>query len=407
MSDVAQKYRKLQTIDKTFKIFNHNEFTSIRAILDQNNQLWFEYFDIIKALNIVFNDEFTFSDLNLLKNEIVILEFKSQNQSTYIINESGLNKIISKIDSLITQDLFKYWIQKISQNMLNKEETIKEEIKNKEIIKKENQEEKLINNNIKIFENENFGKIRIILDENNNPWWIAIDICKSLGLNNITEALRTLKDNEKMTFRNTEGHSNQRGGAQFFILINEPGLYKLIFKSRKVEAEKFQDWIFYEILPSIRKTGSYSINNTPMNRTQFLAQALIYANEEIIERDKLINEKNTIIENQTEKIKEDKPKVEFHDRVANSTDTIELGEMAKILKQNNIEIGRNRFIDDCREKGYLMGSRPTQKSMDLKVMKTDLRSYINAKGEEKFYNQTVITSKGIKYFLNKYLENKL
>ena len=90
-------------------------------------------------------------------------------------------------------------------------------------------------------------------------WFVAADVCDILELSNPTEALRALDEDEKMTLRNTEGHSGQRGGAQSYNVINEPGLYKVAFKSRKPEAKNFTRWVTHDVLPTIRKTGSYTI----------------------------------------------------------------------------------------------------------------------------------------------------
>ena len=89
-------------------------------------------------------------------------------------------------------------------------------------------------------------------------WFVAKDVCDILELSNPTEALRSLDEDERMTLSNSEGHSGQRGGAQSYNVINEPGMYKLIFKSRKAEAKEFTRWVTHEVLPSIRKNGIYT-----------------------------------------------------------------------------------------------------------------------------------------------------
>lgn len=122
---------------------------------------------------------------------------------------------------------------------------------------------------IQVFKYGN-SQIRTVLIDG-EVWLVAKDVCDVLGLSNPTEALRALDDDEKMTvansdghsgmtLRDSEGHSGKRGGAQFFTVINEAGLYKLTFKSRKPEAKKFTRWVTHEVLPSIRSTGSYSVN---------------------------------------------------------------------------------------------------------------------------------------------------
>ena len=102
------------------------------------------------------------------------------------------------------------------------------------------------------------NQVRMV-KQDDDFWFVAKDVCDILGLTNPTEAIKSLADDEKMTLRNSEGQT-KRGGAQFYNVINEPGVYRLVFRSNKPEAEKFKHWIFHEVLPSLRKTGSYSVN---------------------------------------------------------------------------------------------------------------------------------------------------
>jgi anti-repressor protein len=96
-------------------------------------------------------------------------------------------------------------------------------------------------------------EVRVIKDNEGNPWWIASDVCEIIGLSNTTEALRNLDDDEKSTLRISEGGPERN-------IINEPGLYSLIIRSNKPEAKKFKRWITHEVLPSIRKTGGYEVD---------------------------------------------------------------------------------------------------------------------------------------------------
>lgn len=112
-------------------------------------------------------------------------------------------------------------------------------------------------NALQVFDfNEN--AVRVIMKDD-QPWFVAKDVCDALELTNPTEAIRPLDDDEKTTVRNSEGHSGERGGAQFYNIINESGLYSLVFRSNKPEAKKFKKWVTSEVLPAIRKTGSYSM----------------------------------------------------------------------------------------------------------------------------------------------------
>lgn len=99
-----------------------------------------------------------------------------------------------------------------------------------------------------------------------DPWWVAADVCRALGLSNPSAAIQGLDDDERMTLSNTEGHSGTRGGAQSYNVVNESGLYNLIFTSRKPEAKRFRKWVTSEVLPSLRKTGSFIQTNSRVVR---------------------------------------------------------------------------------------------------------------------------------------------
>lgn len=106
------------------------------------------------------------------------------------------------------------------------------------------------------FSHTEFGEVRIVM-QSNIPWFVAVDVCDAIGIKNSRDAITKLKPIEKMTVALTDSHSGKRGGAQYVTLVNEFGLYRLIMRSKKKAAEKFQDWILYEVLPSIRKYGAY------------------------------------------------------------------------------------------------------------------------------------------------------
>ena len=103
------------------------------------------------------------------------------------------------------------------------------------------------------FHNEQFGNLHGFLDDNGNPWFVAVDVCAALGVGNSRQALSYLDDDEKGVITN-----DTLGGKQEMATVNEPGLYSLILRSRKPEAKKFKRWITHEVIPSIRKTGQYT-----------------------------------------------------------------------------------------------------------------------------------------------------
>ena len=122
-----------------------------------------------------------------------------------------------------------------------------------------------------VFTDEEFGDIRTITI-NSEPWFAAVDVCRALEIKNVSDALKRLDDDERMTIDLTDSHSGQRGGAQSMIFVNEPGLYSLVLSSRKPGAKRFKRWIIHDVIPALRKTGTYSVK--PLTATQmFIAAA--------------------------------------------------------------------------------------------------------------------------------------
>ena len=117
------------------------------------------------------------------------------------------------------------------------------------------------NTKLQVFINEEFNANIRVVEIDGQPFFVAADVCTSLEISNPTMALARLDDDEKMTLNSTESHSGQRGGAQMMNIVNEPGLYNLILRSRKPEAKQFKRWITHDVLPSIRKHGIYATEN--------------------------------------------------------------------------------------------------------------------------------------------------
>lgn len=216
-----------------------------------------------------------------------------------------------------------------------------------------------MNNSIQRFDFKG-AALRTLTDENGEPWFVAKDVCDILELNNITEALRPLDDDEKTNFRNSEVAQN---GGRAPIIISEPGLYKLIMRSRKPEAKEFQRWVTHEVLPQIRKTGGYIPTSDADDDMTILAKAVMIGQRTMEEQKRRIAAQDT-------QIKELEPKARFADAVAASDGTCLIGELAKMLRQNGMDIGQNRLFRLLQADGYLgkSGSNrnvPTQRAMDL------------------------------------------
>jgi anti-repressor protein len=251
-------------------------------------------------------------------------------------------------------------------------------------------------NKLQIFQKDNF-KVRVV-ERNGEPWFVAKDVCDILEIGNPTMALQRLNNSMKGV-----SSIETLGGTQVLNVISEAGVYKLVFTSRKPEAERFTDWVASEVIPSIRKHGAYL---TPAK----IEEVLLNPDTIIRLATDLKQERQKRIELE-EKIEDQKPKVLFADAVTTSKSSVLVGELAKILKQNGIEIGQNRLFEWLREEGYLCKAGenynlPTQYSMELELMEIKKVTINNPDGSSRITRTPKITGKGQVYFVNKFL-NKL
>ena len=251
-------------------------------------------------------------------------------------------------------------------------------------------------NELEIFTfNSNEVKTTLI---NNEPYFNLKDICDILEIKNISDCKGRLNKKGGVT-----ADTLTNGGIQKSNFINESNLYKVIFQSRKPQAEAFTDWVTSEVLPSIRKHGAYATSETiesiilnPDNGIKLL-QAL-----------KAEQDKNKALEVENTELK---PKALFADAVASSKNSILIGELSKIIKANGYDIGQRRLFSWMRDNGYLMKSgeaynQPTQKSMELGVMEIKKSTINNPDGSIRTTTTTKITGKGQVYFVNKFCGKK-
>ena len=240
-------------------------------------------------------------------------------------------------------------------------------------------------NEIEIFKNEDFGEIRTI-SINGEPWFVAKDVCDILGISNPTDALnKSLEDFERARFNlGRQGEAN---------IINESAFYTLVLRSRKPIAKPFRIWVTNEVLPSIRKHGMYATEDLLNNPDLLIAMATELKNER--KARKLAEET----------IKQQKPLVDFANQVSDTTDLIDMKTMAKLLKDNNINIGRNRLFEFLRMKKILMkDNQPYQQYVDAGYFKVNEYTYTNSLGQTKTNRQTFITGKGQLYITKKVKE---
>lgn len=252
-------------------------------------------------------------------------------------------------------------------------------------------------NGIKIFTNPAFGQIRVI-EEDGRPLFIANDIAQVLGYSNPRKAI---SDHCKgVTKRDTPTSS----GIQLVSYIPESDVYRLVMRSKLPQIEQFQDWVCEEVLPSIRKSGGYISVKEDETPEQIMAKALIIANQAIERQKAQIIAQSTVIE-------ENKPRVLFAQAVETSSRSILIGELAKILNQNGINIGQNRLFALLRQNGFL-GQRgdyyntPTQRAMEMGLFEIKKITITKPDGTTLVNSTTKVTGRGQIYFVNKFLKQK-
>lgn len=231
------------------------------------------------------------------------------------------------------------------------------------------------------------------LNHDEQIWFAAPDVTKALKLTNTTVALKSL-DGDEVTKFNLGGLS---GKTNF---ISEPGLYKLVGASHKPAAKRFNRWVTHEVLPSIRKHGAYMTPET--------IEKAIYDPDFIIKLATKLKEEQAKTAALTADNETMKPKALFADAVATSHTSILIGDLAKLIRQNGVDIGQNRLFAWLREHGYLIGSgdrrnMPTQRAMDLELFDIKERTFQNPDGSVRITKTTKVTGKGQQYFINKFL----
>lgn len=243
-------------------------------------------------------------------------------------------------------------------------------------------------NELQIFNNEEFGKIRTVTIDN-EPWFVGKDVAEALGYAEPRSAVSKKVEECDRGVAEMETPS----GKQKMTTINESGLYALIFGSKLESAKRFKYWVTSEVLPSIRKTGGYDMKQ-PQGK-ELLALAVLEAQK--------------TIEEQTAQIEEMKPHAILGQAITTANTSILVGDLAKILRQNGVDIGAQRLFGWMRENGYLIKRKgsdwnlPTQKSMDMGLFEIKESVHIDGNGCNKISRTPKVTGKGQQYFINKFL----
>lgn len=242
-------------------------------------------------------------------------------------------------------------------------------------------------NELKIFTYKN-SEVRTV-EKNNEPWFVLKDVCAVLGISHVTDTANRMDFDE---VGQTEVIDSV-GRIQKAYVVNESGLYNVILRSDKPEAKPFRKWVTGTVLPSIRKTGGYIAGQETMTDSELMAKALIVAQRQI--------------ESKTKQIEEMTPKALFADAVSASKTSILVGDLAKLIRQNGLDIGQNRLFQWLRDNGYLIKAKgmswnmPTQRSMDLGLFEVKETSITHSDGHISVNKTVKVTGKGQIYFVNK------
>lgn len=248
-------------------------------------------------------------------------------------------------------------------------------------------------NEIKVYKNHEFGEIRTVSIDG-DPWLVGRDVAQALGYSNPRDAISKHVDLEDKGVAKCD----TPGGTQDLTVINESGLYSLVLSSKLPGAKKFKRWVTSEVLPSIRKHGGYIAGQEEMSGEELMAKALMFAERKLKEKDAQIQEM--------------RPKALFADAVAASGNSILIGELAKMLRQNGVDMGEKRLFAWMRDNGYLVKRKgtdynmPSQRSMEMGLFQIKETVVNHASGYTSVNKTPKVTGKGQTYFINKFLSNE-
>lgn len=250
-------------------------------------------------------------------------------------------------------------------------------------------------NDFKIWKSPEWGTLRSV-EISGEPWLVGIDVAQALGYAKPRNAIAAHVDDDDKTTALIQGAgSNYKSTA---MLINESGLYSLVLSSKLPTAKEFRRWVTSEVLPSIRKSGGYIAGQASMSDSELMAKALLVAQRQIEERNRQIETMQ--------------PKALFADAVSASKTSILVGDLAKLLKQNGVDIGQNRLFEWLRTNGYLIRVKgmswnmPTQRAMDQGLFEVKETTISHSDGHISINKTVKVTGKGQVYFVNKFVSSQ-
>lgn len=250
-------------------------------------------------------------------------------------------------------------------------------------------------NELRIFNSRIFGDIRTV-QENGQVLFCGADVAKALGYSNTRDALgRHCRGVVKRDIQTP-------GGIQTVNVISESDVYRLIAQSKLPTAQAFERWIYEEVLPTIRRHGAYL--------TPEMIREVIMDPDVIIGLAMKLKTETEAKQKLELKAEEDKPKVVLAEAITASETSILIGELARILMRNGIDVGQNRLFAWMRKNKYLCSARgerrnlPTQRAMNMGLFEIQKRSIEQKNGDIRITRTTKVTGKGQQYFVNKFME---
>lgn len=247
-------------------------------------------------------------------------------------------------------------------------------------------------NQLQIFENPEFGAVRTV-EIDGEPWLVGKDVADDLGYQNGSRDInRHVDEEDRKKMMIFDGNQNKET-----IVINESGLYSLVLSSKLPTARKFKHWVTSEVLPSLRRHGLYAADEL-LNNPDLMIRAMEELKAERARANAL-----------AEKVERDAPKVLFAESVAASQHSILVFDLAKILRQNGVQIGGNRLFEWLRTNGYLIRRKgsdwnmPTQRAVEMGLFEIKETSVTHADGHVTVNKTPKVTGKGQQYFINLFL----
>ncbi len=361
--------------------FENPEFGRVRATL-HNGDAWFVGKDVAEILGYSKHRDAIrkYVDESDRTDKLPIRDDLGRTQRPICVNESGVYSLIFP-SKLPIAKRFRHWMT--NEVLPEMHQSV------------ENEPTPSRSSRIQIFESPEFGKVRVV-DVDGEPWFVGKDVAEILGYSKARNAIAAHVDESDKALAPIQGGCST--GIQNTTIINESGIYSLVLSSKLPSAQKFRHWVTSEVIPSIRKHGGYIAGQNEMSDMELLSRALLLVKNQLDDRNRQIEEMQ--------------PKVIFADAVETSSTSVLIGDFAKLLKQNGIDIGQTRLFEWMRNNGYLMrvkGERrnmPTQRSMEMKLFEIKESIIEHKDGHLTIIRTPKVTGKGQIYFANKFLQDR-